>query len=356
MNKENINFFEEDLTNNTKVYPLKEAKIEKTRFSVFEILRKIKLGKIILDPDFQRNNVWDQKQKSELIESILMGIPIPLIYTSQSSDGNMQIIDGRQRLSALRDFVDNEKSFAIKNLQILDSLNGKKFNDLKEIEKTKIEDYMFDIYMIVPPTPDEIKFDIFARVNRGGTKINEQEMRNALYNGFATNIIKEMSNIEAFKKATAFPNSDRMKDRYLITRFLAFYLFFNNMLDFKYSTIDSFLGKVMTFINNSYNKIDFDTLVSNFEEVMNFINNHYGDSLFRFKSKGTKKRKISMVLFESITFVFMLTKEKSKPYPTQNDIDDFKNKLDLPQRTTFGVDSSENIEFRFNEARRMIQK
>ena len=356
MNKESSGLFEEDSKNNVKIYPLKEAKIEKTRFSVFEILRKIKLGKIILDPDFQRNNVWDNKQKSELIESILMGIPIPLIYTSQSTDGNMQIIDGRQRLSALRDFVDNDKSFTIKNLQILDSLNGKKFNDLKDIEKTKIEDYMFDIYMIVPPTPDEIKFDIFARVNRGGTKINEQEMRNALYNGFSTKIIKEMSEIKAFKEATSFPNSDRMKDRYLITRFLAFYLLFNDKLDFKYTTIDSFLGKVMKFINDNFDKFDFSILKKNFEEIMNYINNNYGDSLFRFKPKGTKKRKISIALFESITYAFIIAKENFKPYPSLDDIDSFKNKLDLPERTILGVDSSENIEFRFNEAKGVALK
>ena len=170
----------------------------------------------------------NEKRKSELIESILSGISITLIYTCQSNYGKMQKFFGKQRLSSLREFLNNE--FELSNLKILDTINKKTFDKLDNFQKTKIEDYMFDIYMIVPPTPDEIKFDIFDRVNRGGVPINAQEMRNALYNGVATEVIKQLCKSEDFQKAAGDPDKSRMKDRYLALRFLAFYLLFNNKL------------------------------------------------------------------------------------------------------------------------------
>lgn len=346
------NAFEESEEN--KTYPIKEAKIEKQRFSVFELKRKIDSGNIIIDPDFQREYVWDEKRKSELIESILMGIPIPLIYTSQSNDGKMQIVDGKQRLSSLREFLNND--FELTNLKILDAINKKTFDKLNDLQRTKIEDYMFDIYMIVPPTPDEIKFDIFDRVNRGGVPINAQEMRNALYNGVATEIIKQLCKSEDFQKATGYPDKSRMKDRYLVLRFLAFYLLFNNKLNFTYTTLDTFLGKVMSFINKECKYENFEKLIKRFHITMEFICKHYKDDLFRFspKEEGKKRRKVSLALFESLSFAFMLSLENKNIYPRAEKIDYFKKILDVPEKTTFGVDSWSNIEDRFNLAKGLL--
>ena len=346
--------FEESESEDNKTYPIKEAKIEKQRFSVFELKRKIDSGNIIIDPDFQREYVWDEKRKSELIESILMGIPIPLIYTSQSNDGKMQIVDGKQRLSSLREFLNNK--FELTGLKILDDINKKTFNKLNDLQKTKIEDYMFDIYMIVPPTPDEIKFDIFDRVNRGGVPINAQEMRNALYNGVATEVIKQLCKSEDFQKAAGDPDKSRMKDRYLALRFLAFYLLFNNKLNFTYTTLDTFLGKVMSFINKEYKYENFNELTANFDIAMSFIYKHYKDDLFRFspKEEGKKRRKVSLALFESLSFAFILSLENKKKYPDIKKIDEFKKELDAPEKTILGVDGWPNIENRFNLAKGLL--
>ncbi|EOH4745895.1 hypothetical protein ACLQ8S_001610, partial [Campylobacter coli] len=92
----------------------------------------------------------------------------------------------------------------LKQLNIIKNIIGKKFSNLDKIQQRKIEDYQIDTYIIQPPTPEQVKFDIFDRVNRGGTRLNNQEMRNALYQGNSTELINELSKEECFKKATAY--------------------------------------------------------------------------------------------------------------------------------------------------------
>jgi len=190
---------DEDEQSSTE-YPFKEVKIERKFFSLFELKRKYEdktLKDILIDPDFQRNDVWKGKQRQELIESILMGIPLPNAYFFQRADGKQQVVDGRQRLTAVFDFMNNK--FKLDDLRILDKLNGKHFSELDPpLLQAKIEEYQIEVYIIQPPTPEKIKYDIFDRVNRGGTRLNNQEMRNALLQGKSTALIKKLAQSEEF--------------------------------------------------------------------------------------------------------------------------------------------------------------
>ncbi len=216
-------------------FVFKEVRVTKKDFSIYELLRKYKQGKLTLDVSFQRREVWSEKQKCELIESILMGLPLPIFYFKQLDNSSYVVVDGKQRLSALFAYLSNE--FALKNLKILDFLNTKKFKDLEDelgIYQSQLEDFQIYSHVILPPTPDKILFDIFDRVNRGGTKLNKQEIRNALYQGKGMEMIHEITKGESFQKATRikFEKDSRMKGAYLLTRFFAFYLYFNGKLTF----------------------------------------------------------------------------------------------------------------------------
>ena len=98
--------------------------------------------------------------------------------------------------------------------------------------QTKIEDYQIIAHVIQPPTPDRIKFDIFDRVNRAGTQLNKQEIRNALYQGNATQLLSHLCQTSEFAEATenGFAKEVRMKERYIVLRFIAFYLYYNQQL------------------------------------------------------------------------------------------------------------------------------
>lgn len=245
------------------VYPMKTIKLDKGFYTLFELKRKYEKtpSQVILDSSFQRNYVWKISQKRELIESVLMGLPLPIFYFNEDRMGRLVVIDGRQRLTTFFEFMDEKKGFSLDYLKILSNLNKKKFRDLDPNLQTKIEDYQIIAHVIQPPTPDRIKFDIFDRVNRAGTQLNKQEIRNALYQGNATDLLLQLSQTEEFAKATehAFAKEVRMKDRYILLRFIAFYLYYENELSvvsggqnvpYQYTgDIDEFLGLVMEYLN-----------------------------------------------------------------------------------------------------------
>ena len=337
-----------------EVYPLSSIRIEKGRMSLFETKRRCERGDIILNPDFQRNEVWDKKQESELIESILMGIPIPIIYLFQARDTTIQVVDGRQRITAIINFMNDE--FKLVQLKIMKSSVGKKFSDLEPIQQRKIEDYQIDTYLIQPPTPERVKFDIFDRVNRGGTKLNKQEMRNALYQGQSTRLLKELSNLDSFKKATNNSiKSKQMKDRYIILRFIGFYLYFSKQLDdIEYKgNIDDFLAEVMQFLNNADSKLIVE-LKEIFDNAMQFAYTNFGGDVFRFSNEGYAiKRPINMALFESLSFAFALCVRNDTKI-SKNELEALKSEFDESGKFVSGLDSTINVKYRFDKAREFV--
>jgi len=349
---ETLEVLNEDEIKENSIYPA-EVKISRDVFSVYELKRKYEEKKtLILDPDFQREKVWTKRQKSELIESILMGIPLPVMYFAEDRYGNLQVIDGRQRLETFFDFM-NEK-FSLFQTPILNN-KGKKFKELKPKEQTKLEDYQIIVYIIKPQTPDRIKFDIFDRVNRGGTPLNKQEMRNALYQGKATVLLKELSEQVEFKKATDYSiNIKRMKDRYLILRFLAFYIYYQNeLIDvvtnekviYK-SDIDSFLGKAMEFINKS-DTATIEDLKKIFKKSMKNSYEVFGKDSFRIPSKN-RRRPINMALFESLGYLMSFVEINKHKFFLKEKINELFKDRDFINSLENRIDSSKSVEVRFS--------
>jgi hypothetical protein len=345
-----------------EIYPA-QVKVERANYSIFELKRQFSKGKIVLDPEFQRESVWkSKKQKSELVESILMGIPLPIVYFSENSEGRLQVVDGRQRLTTLFEFLDD--GFSLSELNILKQLTGKKFSGLSPIEQSDLEDYQLIAYVIKPPTPDRIKFDIFDRVNRGGTRLNNQEMRNALYQGKVVKLLKELSQLESFLKATNFSvNPTRMKDRYLILRFLAFYLWQEKrlldkngkLLEYK-SDIDEFLGKSMEIINE-FDEVKIEELKGVFELAMKNAYYFLGKNAFRIPSSNDKLRPVSMALFEVfgylMSFEFMPNIKKATLNRWINGLfeeDKFISSI------TYNLDSSISVNQRFQMVENILQE
>lgn len=288
------------------VYPDATVKISRDQYSVFEIRRMIRdTGELILAPEFQRHLVWKPEQERELIESVLMGIPIPVFYLFEDIEGKKQVVDGRQRISAIVRYLDN--AFFLDNLKMLPQFNKKRFKDLDPLYQSKIERYQVSVYVIEPPTPERVKYDIFDRVNRGGTRLNSQEMRHALYSGASTRLLKKLSKSLAFKNATGNGVKDvRMRDQYIILRFLGFHLWRQQELVFQYkSNPDELLAKVMQTIN-SYSPERIEALKKMFDLAMTRSFEVLGPDGFRFHTYNVNKRPINMALFEAMAHFFAL--------------------------------------------------
>ena len=343
-----------DQNDSLDIYPNAEVRIVREQYSILHVKRLCESRKeLVIDPDFQRNAVWESRQKMELVESVLMGIPIPVMYLFEMRDGTKQVVDGRQRITALLDFLNNK--FALKELNILRKLNGKFFKDLDLKLQGIFEDYQLFFYIIQPPTPERVKYDIFDRVNRGGTNLNSQEMRNALYRGMATDLIKEIAESKAFKKVTGHGISPkRMKDRYVALRAVAFYFYERQILidpDTKQplvykSDIDDYLAKTMIFLNKYLDKEKKETLVRLFEKAYERIFDLLGEDAFRFESTGSKRRPINMPLMESLTLLFLLNEDLEKREFIKERIHAVKRELDESGFCKGSVDSSRSWEAR----------
>lgn len=294
----------------------KAVKVTKKDFSVFELLRKYKKGKLILNVDFQRREVWKRKQKCELIESVLMGLPLPVFYFKQLEDADYVVVDGKQRLTALFEYLDDK--FSLRGLKILEQLNGKKFSQLTDdlaIYQTQLEDYQVYSHVILPPTPDKILFDIFDRVNRGGTQLNKMEIRNALYHGKGLNMLIAVTETEAFRRATSidYKKDFRMKGVYLMTRSASYNLYFSHKLEKNKkpyqltADTDDLQGVALTYLNNLSEEE-----LEQYEQKIVFdlkrIYDILGPNAFRKEFDSSKP--INMNMFETLMYFMMIIRDR----------------------------------------------
>ena len=347
------------------VYPNAEVRVEKAQYSTKHLKRLVEERKeLVIDPDFQRNDVWSAKQSAELVESILMGIPIPTIYLFEMKDGTKQVVDGRQRISAILNFLNNK--FSLKDLKILPQCNGKTFSELDFKMQGIFEDYQLSFYIIQPPTPERVKYDIFDRVNRGGTRLTNQEMRNALYKGHSTVMLKDLAASSVFLNATGRGiSSKRMKDQYEILRSIAFYLLKKKQhevleqngetIEYK-SDIDDFLAKTMIFLNEKASKELLEDCKNTFYRAMDNCYNVLGRDAFRFDSESGNRRPINMPLFEVLMYVFSDNKLMEDVDYTKKEVENFKRKFDHQQMFSGNVDSTTNLNDRYDLAEELIKQ
>lgn len=179
-------------------------------------------GDLILDPEWQRNYVWSNKQASGLIESLLLDIPVPMVYLATTPESKFEVVDGLQRLNSVFRFFDNK--FALASLGILSKIKGKRFRDLESTEQKRLKIATLRCFELPSSTHADIRFVVFERLNTGGTNLNETEIRNCLYRGKLNDLIKELAEIPDFVQCVNESTfSKRMKDRSFVLRFLAFY-------------------------------------------------------------------------------------------------------------------------------------
>ena len=163
-----------------------------------------------------------------MIESILLRIPLPAFYFSSDKDGKYQVVDGLQGLATIHDFVRRD-GFALQDLEYFDDLSGKRFKDLRAspVWQRRINTTQLFVNLIDQQTPIDVKFDVFKRINSGGTPLTDQEIRHCLSTSRARGLLKELAKSSEFVEATsrALLGSIRMVDREVVLRFIAFLKF-----------------------------------------------------------------------------------------------------------------------------------
>lgn len=185
-----------------KPYDPDLIRVETSTMSLRQVNDMMKDGDIDLSPDFQRNTVWDIQRKCRLIESILLRIPLPVFYFSADNSGRLSVVDGLQRLTAIKEFMSNK--LPLKNLEYLNDCMGCTYNE----GELKLDERLYRRFNLTQITtnvidassPTKVKYDIFRRLNTGGRPLNQQELRNCLASKELRNALRTMASDSAFKK------------------------------------------------------------------------------------------------------------------------------------------------------------
>jgi Protein of unknown function DUF262 len=261
-----------------------EIRSDSYPMSIGELMSLYKEGDIDLHPDFQRQFKWTHFQKSSLIESLLVGIPIPSIFVSQRNDGKWDIIDGLQRLSTIFEFFgclkdengDLIPKSKLVETRLLPSLKDKTVDTLDEDPEEKTQQInlkraKISIQILLKESRTETKYELFQRVNSGGTSLNQQEIRNSLMimkDKHKFHILNNLRNDENFLSVCQFTEKED-RDDYDLELIVRFFVFrkdehFKNISD------------IGTFLNNGILKVfentsDFEESVKAFKKTFSIL-------------------------------------------------------------------------------------
>lgn len=267
------------------------------------ILSRIRRGTIDLQPDFQRSmGIWKSKNQSRLIESLLLRIPLPTFYAAENADDGWAIVDGIQRLSTISRFMDpgplGLEPLVLHDLEYL-PLDGLRFHELPGRLQTRLEETEIVLHLIRHGTPEKVKFNIFARINTGGSPLSPQELRHALLPGQARDLLAELASSEEFRAATlGTVRSLRMADREMALRFAAFWL--TDPVEYRHQDLDLFLREAM----NSVNQLpagELQRLRTDFGRAMTAAHQIFGKHAFRKRyALDGGRNPINKALFETV--------------------------------------------------------
>lgn len=297
--------------------------------NVSNLMDRLQNNEIDLSPVFQRKkDLWDDERQSRLIESLMLRIPIPGFYFDTVREDEWKVIDGLQRLTAFQNYLIGEpketcgvKTFEkrrFKGLQYLRDFNGKTFDQLPRQYIRRIKEAAVTVYGVQKGTPENVVYNIFQRINTGGLKLEDQEIRNAMYHGKASELAEKLSDDEFFLKATQYAvRTDRMLDREYVIRFMAF-TELDYVTEYK-NDIDAFLIRAMKKVNE-YTTEDLERIKTSFVKTMKYCNIVLEEKAFRTIGKDGRRGRINKALFEMFSVCFSeLTENQLKNIEAQKD-------------------------------------
>ena len=323
--------------------------------SVRELIEQYKEGDIE-KPELQRKYVWDKKKASRFIESLLLGLPVPSIFLANTLDEKKLIIDGFQRLNTLYDFIetkiwsgDRSEFRLVDTTLINERWRGKSYNELDKADQRRLRNST--IHAIVfeqkHPQNDSGLFQVFERINTGGMTLNDQEIRNCVYQGKMNSLLVELNKIPEWKSYFDGKDDSRMKDMELILRFLAM----NDESVYLATVKNLSLKKLLNDYMQTNVKADDQYIEDKRQEFVNvitFINEHLGEeAFFNYQNDLDKIRKrLYPTIYDSIMIATSIALRRN-PEMVYEDLKDRRVRLvkdpEYRKSITNGTMQIENI-------------
>jgi uncharacterized protein with ParB-like and HNH nuclease domain len=309
----------------TEPFDPTKIRVDTRQMTVDLLLSRIQHDELDIAPGFQRREgIWTNDAKSRLIESILIRIPLPAFYIDATDDDKWLVIDGIQRLTALKQFI-IDKQLTLSGLQSLIQLEGKTYDELPRHYQRRILETPLIVILLEKGTSPEVKFTIFKRINTSALPLSSQEIRHALNQGPATNLLAKLADSDEFKKATSNSISNkRMVDRECILRVLAFMI--HPDPEQKQQKFDEFLNERMSDINRMSTQ-QIELLEKEFSQLMVAAFEIFEEDGFRKPSQPNEaKYPVNKALFEAWSVnLYKLSEEELKILKDRKD--DLKQKI-----------------------------
>lgn len=297
------------------------VKTDAYQISIGELINMYKDGELVINPDFQRLFRWEIGQKSKLVESLLLGIPLPSIFVFEKEDATWELIDGLQRISTILEFIGILKEPTTNDLQIpsclvatkylpslsnvvwekTDQIAGVPVEDQSELEKPlqlAIRRSRISVEILKRPSDNDTKYDLFQRLNAGGTPANAQELRNCIIIMVSENyhrFVKRLAGIESFLSVLAANEDQLEKQRHMeyVSRFLVqTYIPYDGKLDVE-EYIDDGIIKLAKEDETA-------AAETTFTDTFRMLDNLYGNKALRRLSDGTHTGRATLAAFECL--------------------------------------------------------
>ena len=301
----------------------------------------------IFIPDYQREMAWDEDNQSKFIESVLLGLPIPYVFVadvSDNGDSRLEIIDGTQRIRTLARFTNNE--LELNNLKKISSLNNFNFRDLPLSRRKRFNRTTIRMIQLTEEADEEIRRDLFERINSGSISLNEMDKRRGSHPGAFLDLIEELSKSEKFHKLCSFSEvgiNKREPQEYV----LRFFAFLNN-----YQSYPSSKTKIKKFLDNylikrneelkafSHSEQEIQEMKDEFFGMMNFVEKYFPDALHIFIKRRSDYKPATRIKFESISVgVALALRENDNLIPASTS---FLESQDFKDKTGGNASSSKN--------------
>lgn len=311
---DDIEFEEADGEETLEVNPNMREIISEAKDDDVEKLHKAKTkGRLDIQPDFQRHYVWDPQKATSLIESALLLIPIPVVYLAEEEKGCRSVIDGQQRLTSFFSFIEGKfpdgSEFRLRKMQVYSELSGKRFDQLDEEYQERIQGCPIRTITFKRNSDEQLKFNVFERLNTGAMALNDQELRNCIYRGSYNDLLKELASNTDFQQIVGTEGiQKRMIDVELVLRFTSFLN--TPYYDYK-PPIKTFLNREMQ-ERRDLSPEKADEITEAFKNSVSIIKSLFGAKAFRRYLPGTgenpqgdwEPKKFNVSLYDILMFGF----------------------------------------------------
>ena len=247
-------------------------------------------------PEYQREFVWDDVRQSRLIESITLGLPIPIIFVAENSNGRLEIVDGSQRIRTLTAFISNDLKLV--GLEKLTKMNGIKYEELPVSRQRKIKNTPIRMIVLSDSATDQVKNDLFERINRGSDLLRNMEKRKGIYRGeFNKFIYNNCAKNETLKRLAPLARAvdNRQEHEELILRFFALIDSYPKFQTHKRG-IGAMLDEYMDQMNQKFKEDDARKKAEQFETMLHFVENNIKNGFCKYPGHG-----VSRIFFEAVS-------------------------------------------------------